>query len=292
MKQETKNVFKSAAELEPADGCFAASPEQEGKWVKALKARVKEAAAEVYQALGPGFYPPAYKEALAQEFLLRGIPYTQGKALDIIYKGLRVSTAQVDYVVEDTLLVDCSARKGLEPGQRRMMQACYIFSGLTQGILLNFPNKGKTIEAVEVPYTPLKIKAPARPKGKTLKERLAYAADQVHVHLGHYAMDHLDCEAYETALGIELRLQKIPYAWQNLEVTYKGIVVEKRKALVVNGKCLVHLYYEWTPGKNNKRFREEKENLKYNLGLAGLKEGLIFKIPSNTSNVVIYSLTR
>jgi len=288
MKQEAKNVVKSAAELEPADGCFAASPGQEAKWVKSLKARVKEAAKEVYKTLGPGFYAPIYEEALAQEFLLRGIPYTQGKAFDITYKGFRVSTAPVDFVVENELLVECSAGKGSEPFQHRMMQACYIFSGLTQGILLNFPRKGKTIEAVEVPYKSLKIKAPARPKRKTLKERLAYAADQIHTHLGHYAMDHLDCEAYESALGIELRLQKIPYAWQTLEVTYKGVVVEKRKARIVDGKCLVHCFYELTPGSSE----EEKESLTYNLGLAGLKEGMLIKLSQKDLKAKIYTFCR
>jgi len=45
------------------------------------------AAIEVHNLLGSGFLEAVYKEALAQEFQLRNIPFTREHPLSITYKG-------------------------------------------------------------------------------------------------------------------------------------------------------------------------------------------------------------
>jgi PD-(D/E)XK nuclease superfamily len=50
------------------------------------------AAMEAHRVLGCGFLEPVYREALAKEFVLRGIPFPRQVDLPITYKGSRTQS--------------------------------------------------------------------------------------------------------------------------------------------------------------------------------------------------------
>jgi GxxExxY protein len=68
------------------------------------------AAMEVHRVLGCGFLEPVYQEALAKEFLLRGIPFRREVELPITYKGdLLAVKYKPDFICYDTVIVELKA---------------------------------------------------------------------------------------------------------------------------------------------------------------------------------------
>src|SRR5258706_16013538 len=70
------------------------------------------AAMEVHRVLGCGFLEPVYQEALAKEFLLRGIPFRRQLELPITYKGDLLGVKyKPDFICYDAVIVEL---KGLD----------------------------------------------------------------------------------------------------------------------------------------------------------------------------------
>ena len=71
------------------------------------------AAMEAHRVLGCGFLEPVYQEALAKEFVLRGIPFRRQVDLPITYKGpghngaerARLSLTGADCLTEQVFVI-------------------------------------------------------------------------------------------------------------------------------------------------------------------------------------------
>ena len=74
-----------------------------------LVEHVKDAAVEVYRTLGDGRIESVYEQAMAVEFRQRGIPYQMEVYTEVFYKGERVGTAALDFVVDGRLVVELKA---------------------------------------------------------------------------------------------------------------------------------------------------------------------------------------
>ena len=68
---------------------------------------------EVHSYLGNGFQELIYQRALKEEFRLREISFIREKSMDVFYKGKRVGTRRVDFLVEDIIPVEIKAIKEL-----------------------------------------------------------------------------------------------------------------------------------------------------------------------------------
>ena len=74
-----------------------------------LGQRVIGAAIEVHRTLGPGYLEYVYEEALACEFKIRNILFERQKVISIRYKDLEVGKHQLDFLVNDQLVVELKA---------------------------------------------------------------------------------------------------------------------------------------------------------------------------------------
>ena len=67
------------------------------------------AAIAVHKELGPGYQESCYENALAIEFNARGIRFVRQPIFSILYRGEKVGEGRLDFLVEDTVVVELKA---------------------------------------------------------------------------------------------------------------------------------------------------------------------------------------
>lgn len=95
-------------------------------------------AIEVHRNMGPGHPESAYENAMAKEFVLRGIPFERQKVIPISYKGEKVGEGRVDFFVGGRLIVEIKSVS--EIIRRHKAQTGYYLSAIREplGLLINF----------------------------------------------------------------------------------------------------------------------------------------------------------
>ena len=95
-------------------------------------------AMEVHKVLGPGFLESVYEEALAHEFVLRGIPYQRQTRLAVRYKEIVAGEFRADFLVDGKVVVELKAIKALTESNEAQLLNYLKGTGHRVGLLLNF----------------------------------------------------------------------------------------------------------------------------------------------------------
>ncbi len=93
---------------------------------------------EVHRTLGSGFLESVYEEALAIEFDLRKVRYERQKNIEVIYKGKTAKEFICDFLVEDKVLVELKALKGITAIEEAQVINYLKATGIKVGLLINF----------------------------------------------------------------------------------------------------------------------------------------------------------
>jgi GxxExxY protein len=97
------------------------------------------AAIEVHRVLGPGLLESAYQACLAQEFLLRQVPFEREKPLFIEYKTLQVDCAyRLDFVVQGKVIIELKAVDMMLLIHEAQILTYLKLTGCHIGLLINF----------------------------------------------------------------------------------------------------------------------------------------------------------
>ena len=96
------------------------------------------AAIEVHRRLGPGLDEESYESSLAIEFRLQSIPFARQVPIDIRYKGEKVGTRRIDFIVGGRLLVELKAIEALAKVHYAQVRTYLKLTGLTLGLVINF----------------------------------------------------------------------------------------------------------------------------------------------------------
>ena len=104
-----------------------------------LVEEVTDGASEVYSTLGAGYIEAIYEEAMAVEFRRRKLPYEVQRNTEVFYKGEKVGTHRLDFIVDDQLVVELKAGTRLSPSHRWQTQSYLKTLELTKCVLVNFP---------------------------------------------------------------------------------------------------------------------------------------------------------
>lgn len=93
---------------------------------------------EVLNEIGHGLHEKIYENALVVEFELRGIPYSQQKEYDVLYKTVAVGKHVPDLIVYDKIVVDTKTIEKITENERGKMLNYLKISGLNVGLIINF----------------------------------------------------------------------------------------------------------------------------------------------------------
>ena len=95
------------------------------------------AAMEVHNTLGPGLQEIIYQRALYHEMKLREMDFTREAEIDIYYKGRKVGSRRVDFIVGECLL-ELKAKTALDKVDFQQTLSYLLSSGKKTALLLNF----------------------------------------------------------------------------------------------------------------------------------------------------------
>lgn len=103
-----------------------------------ITSTVISAALEVHRVLGPGFLETVYEEAMAVELGLRNIPFDRQKTISVSYKGRRVGDGRLDFLVNDSVIVELKAAEKLLPIHQAQLMSYLKATRCRLGLLINF----------------------------------------------------------------------------------------------------------------------------------------------------------
>ena len=96
----------------------------------------------VFNTLGWGFPEVHYQKALAKEFETASIRNRREVYIPILYKGNVISRTFVDFIVEDTIILELKVVRKLAYVHTRQLLTYLHASGIKLGILVYFTNDG------------------------------------------------------------------------------------------------------------------------------------------------------
>lgn len=105
---------------------------------KEITSKILNAGFEVHKTLGAGFLEAVYEEALAHEFCLQSLEFERQKPLDVFYKGVKVKQYIVDFLVEDSVIVELKAIRSYSDVDIAQVLNYLKASNYQVGLLLNF----------------------------------------------------------------------------------------------------------------------------------------------------------
>jgi len=107
-----------------------------------LTYKIRKACYAVYNELGHGHKETVYHKALSKEFELSRIPFVSEKALNVVYKGIRVGTYKPDFILDDKVILEIKSVSFL-PRRLEMQLARYLKgTSYKLGLIVNFGPKG------------------------------------------------------------------------------------------------------------------------------------------------------
>lgn len=111
----------------------------EGRQFDELSNRVIGFALEVHRHLGPGLLESTYRQCLAHEASLAGVPFQLEQPIPVEYKGVRLDCGyRADLIVDDALLVELKAVDSLLPIHQAQILTYMRLAGIRTGLLINF----------------------------------------------------------------------------------------------------------------------------------------------------------
>jgi len=109
--------------------------------INKITERIIGCAIEVHRVLRCGLFETVYRSALAIEFDAAGLAYTSEVSVPALYKGRRLGSYRLDFIVEDSVVVEV---KSVERMNAIFDTQVITYLGLTNkrvGLLINFNSR-------------------------------------------------------------------------------------------------------------------------------------------------------
>ena len=106
-----------------------------------LTERIISCAIEVHRELGPGLLEATYEAALAAEFEIQGLRFLRQPAFPVVYKGKEIGEYRIDFLVEDTVVVELKSVERYDPVFEAQVLTYLRVTGKKVGLLINFNSR-------------------------------------------------------------------------------------------------------------------------------------------------------
>jgi GxxExxY protein len=106
--------------------------------LRELSYEIIGAAMEVHRILGAGFLESVYGDALAIELQQRKLEFDREVEVYVNYKGKKVGTGRIDFLVENTIVVELKAVDNLRPIHDAQLLSYLKMTCHPLGLLINF----------------------------------------------------------------------------------------------------------------------------------------------------------
>ena len=93
---------------------------------------------EVHRTLGPGYPVDFYRKALEVELPLRGLSFEADKAVQVIFKELLVGTLQVDFLIDESVVLMLRSQEMLKDFEVQQVLRAIQLTETAIGVLVNF----------------------------------------------------------------------------------------------------------------------------------------------------------
>jgi GxxExxY protein len=104
---------------------------------------------EVFDTLGAGFLESVYAAALERELLQRGLGVAREVSVVVVYKGVEIVHQRIDFIVNDSVIVECKAGPVLHPSSRQQLRNYLRATGLEVGLVLHFGQRANFVRWYE-----------------------------------------------------------------------------------------------------------------------------------------------
>ena len=100
--------------------------------------RIIAAAIEVHRHLGPGLLESIYESALCVEFEQLALKFENQKKIGVDYKGRRIGDYRIDFVVENSIVVELKSTEKHNPVFDAQILSYMRLGDYKLGLLINF----------------------------------------------------------------------------------------------------------------------------------------------------------
>ena len=98
-------------------------------------------AIEVHKKLGPGFLESIYANAFIIELQKQNFKVERQREVVIKYDGVEVGRHRLDFIVDDTIVVELKAVKNIEDVHFAIVKSYLKALGKERGLIINFSQK-------------------------------------------------------------------------------------------------------------------------------------------------------
>ena len=124
---------------------------KEGYKYSELTGRIIGCAMRVHSALGNGFREGVYQRALEIEMADEGLAFSREQEMPVFYKGQRVGSRRVDFLVGSVVAVELKAVFNLEGAHYAQAKSYLEAFDLEVGLPLNFGARSLEVKRVGNP---------------------------------------------------------------------------------------------------------------------------------------------
>jgi GxxExxY protein len=115
-----------------------------------MKDHVRSVAIRVWNTLGPGFSERVYHNAMEVGLRNLSIPYQTERIVPIVFDEHAIGNIRADLIINSRIIVELKSVKALKDEHRVQTRMYMKLLGLSEGMLINFPNSGNDLEVEDV----------------------------------------------------------------------------------------------------------------------------------------------
>ena len=115
-----------------------------------MKHHIRSVAIRVWQNLGPGFSERVYHNAMEVGLRTLGISYQTERIVPIMFDEHAIGNIRADLIVDSKVIVELKSVKALKDEHRIQTRMYMKLLGLSDAVLINFPNSGSDLEVEDL----------------------------------------------------------------------------------------------------------------------------------------------